>query len=285
MELQKQRVSRIVSCLLVFIMLVMIMPNVALAANQSSKGKIINVVYDDSRSMYLNNETRWCQAKYAMEVFCAMMGKEDTMNIFAMNRSEVLAIKGSDSNRVEKVHAMTSMYSGTPFSTVTKAGNALRNEDSSYERWLVVLTDGSFDNTTQSTVQATLDGYNASGIKTVYLAIGNDAVELQGDPSVGAYAEKASSTSEILTKVTNIANQIFEHQVLGSSFIAGSGGETLLNIDIPTDQIVVFAQGEGASIGSLSLNGKTIAPTSSHSVKHSGDVMPLNNEDIKVDSS
>lgn len=285
MELQKQRVSRIVSCLLVIIMLVMIMPNVALAANQSSKGKIINVVYDDSRSMYLNNETRWCQAKYAMEVFCAMMGKEDTMNIFAMNRSEVLTIKGSDPNRVEKVHAMTSMYSGTPFSTVTKAGNALRNEDSSYERWLVVLTDGSFDNTTQSTVQATLDGYNASGIKTVYLAIGNDAVELQGDPSVGAYAEKASSTSEILTKVTNIANQIFEHQVLGSSFIAGSGGETLLNIDIPTDQIVVFAQGEGASIGSLSLNGKTIAPTSSHSVKHSGDVMPLNNEDIKVDTS
>ena len=207
------------------------------------------------------------------------------MNIFAMNRSEVLTIKKSDSNRVEKVHAMTSMYSGTPFSTVTKAGKALRNKDSSYERWLVVLTDGSFDNTTQSTVQATLDGYNASGIKTVYLAIGNDAVELQGDPNVGAYAEKASSTSEILTKVTNIANQIFEHQVLGSSFIAGSGRETLLNIDIPTDQIVVFAQGEGASVGSLSLNGKTIAPTSSHSVKHSGDVMPLNNEDIKVDTS
>lgn len=285
MELQKQRVSRIVSCLLVIIMLVMIMPNVALAANESSKGKIINVVYDDSRSMYLNNETRWCQAKYAMEVFCAMMGKEDTMNIFAMNRSEVLTIKGSDSDRVEKVHAMTSTYSGTPFSTVTKAGNALRDKDSSYERWLVVLTDGSFDNTTQSTVQATLDGYNASGIKTVYLAIGNDAVELQGDPSVGAYAEKASSTGEILTKVTNIANQIFEHQVLSSSFIAGSGSETLLNIDIPTDQIVVFAQGEGASVGSLSLNGKTIAPTSSHSVKHSGDVMPLNNEDIKVDTS
>ena len=235
--------------------------------------------------MYLNNETRWCQAKYAMEVFCAMMGKDDTMNIFAMNRSEVLTIKGNDPNRVEKVHAMTSMYSGTPFSTVTKAGNALRNEDPSFERWLVILTDGSFDNTTQSTVQATLDGYNGSGIKTVYLAIGNDAAELNGDPSAGAYAEKASSTSEILSKVTSIANQIFEHQVLSPSYVANSGGETLLNIDIPTDQIVVFAQGEGATVGSLSLNGRTITPASLHSVKHSGDVMPLNNEDIKVDTS
>lgn len=266
-------------------MLVIFIPTTAFDAKQSSKGKIINVVYDDSRSMYLNNETRWCQAKYAMEVFCAMMGKDDTMNIFAMNRSEVLTIKGNDPNRVEKVHAMTSMYSGTPFSTVTKAGNALRNEDPSFERWLVILTDGSFDNTTQSTVQATLDGYNGSGIKTVYLAIGNDAVELNGDPSAGAYAEKASSTSEILSKVTSIANQIFEHQVLSPSFVANSGGETLLNIDIPTDQIVVFAQGEGATVGSLSLNGRTITPTSLHSVKHSGDVMPLNNEDIKVDTS
>ena len=266
-------------------MLVIFIPTTAFDAKQSSKGKIINVVYDDSRSMYLNNETRWCQAKYAMEVFCAMMGKDDTMNIFAMNRSEVLTIKGNDPNRVEKVHAMTSMYSGTPFSTVTKAGNALRNEDPSFERWLVILTDGSFDNTTQSTVQATLDGYNGSGIKTVYLAIGNDAVELNGDPSAGAYAEKASSTSEILSKVTSIANQIFEHQVLSHSFVANSGGETLLNIDIPTDQIVVFAQGEGATVGSLSLNGRTITPTSLHSVKHSGDVMPLNNEDIKVDTS
>lgn len=99
--------------------------------------------------MYLNNETRWCQAKYAMEVFCAMMGEEDIMNIYAMNRSEVLTLKGNDSERVQKVHAMTSKYSGTPFSTVTRAGKALSNESSDYERWLVVLTDGSFDNTTQ----------------------------------------------------------------------------------------------------------------------------------------
>lgn len=281
----KRRLQRIVSSLLMIVLLISILPVQGLAANQSSTGKIINVVYDDSRSMYLNNETRWCQAKYAMEVFCAMMGEEDTMNIFSMNRSEVLTVKGDDPDRVAKVHAMTSTYSGTPFSTVTKAGNALRNEDSSYERWLVVLTDGSFDNTTQATVQSTLDGYNAAGIKTVYLAIGNSAVELQGDPSTGAYAEKAANTSDILSKVTSIANQIFEHQVLGGNFVANSGGETLLNIDIPTDQIVIFAQGEDASVGALTLNGQTIAPTASHSVKHSGDVMPLNNEDIRVDTS
>lgn len=266
-------------------LLVSVVPVRCRAISQSTIGKKINVVYDDSRSMYLNGETRWCQAKYAMEVFCAMMGGEDTMNIFSMNRSEVLTVKGDDPDRVAKVHAMTSTYAGTPFSTVTKAGNALKNEDPSYERWLVVLTDGSFDNTTQSTVQSTFDDYNAAGIKTVYLAIGNDAVELQGDPNAGAYAEKAATTNEILSKVTSIANQIFEHQVLGSAFVVSSDHETLLNIDIPTDQIVIFAQGENASVGSLSLNGQAVTPSSLNIVKHSGDVMPLNNEEISVDTS
>jgi len=254
------------------------------AADETSPGKIINVVYDDSRSMYLNNETRWCQAKYAMEVFCAMIGENDVMNIYAMNRPETLTLRGDDPSRVEQVHAMTSRYSGTPFSTVKAAGSALKKEDEAYERWLVVLTDGSFDSTAKATVQSTLNSYNDAGIKTVYLAIGNDAVELESDPSRGAYAEKAVDTKDILAKVTSIANQIFEHQVLGGAFIE-KGEKTTLNIDIPTEQIVIFAQGEGAKVGRMTLNGRTLAPTQTQNVRHSGDVMPLNDEKIQVDTT
>ena len=155
---------RVFTFILIIAALVSLSSVQCFAVGQSSNGRIINVVYDDSRSMYLNNETRWCQAKYAMEVFCAMMDEEDVMNIYAMNRSEVLTLKGNDPGRVQKVHTMTSKYSGTPFSTVTRAGKALSNESSNHERWLVVLTDGSFDNTTQSTVQSTLDNYNTQGI-------------------------------------------------------------------------------------------------------------------------
>lgn len=283
-DMRKRKLYKITGCLLSVLILFSMLPSVALAENDASSGKIINVVYDDSRSMYLNNETRWCQAKYAMEVFCAMMGENDVMNIYAMNNPEILTLDGGDPARVEKVHAMTSRYSGTPFTTVKSAGNALKKEDPGYERWLVVLTDGSFDSTSKSTVQSTLDSYNDAGIKTVYLAIGNDAVELQGDSSRGAYAEKAVNTNDILSKVTSIANQIFEHQVLGEAFVS-VGETTTLNIDIPTEQIVVFAQGEGASVGQMKLNGKVIAPSEKQQVRHSGDVMPLNDETILVDTS
>ena len=280
-----RQICRRVAIFLIIVLFFSVLSPRSFATNQVTSVKIINVVYDDSRSMYLNGETRWCQAKYAMEVFCAMMGEDDTMNIFSMNRSDVLTIKGDDPDRIAKVHAMTSTYAGTPFSTVTRAGSALLDEDPSTERWLIVLTDGSFDNTSQSTVQSTLDGYNQEGIKTVYLAIGSDAIELQGDPSAGAYAEKATTTSDILSKVTSIANQIFEHQVLDDAFVENSVNGTILEIDIPTDQIVIFAQGENVSVGPLTQNGETILPTSSFSVKHSGDVMPLNDEEIVVDTS
>ena len=81
------------------------------AATTSGQGRIINVVYDDSGSMVKSGGTfieRWSQAKYAMEVFSAMMSKNDTMNIYPMSIEGKLGItvKGSDPNRVKAVHDM-----------------------------------------------------------------------------------------------------------------------------------------------------------------------------------
>lgn len=54
---------------------------------------------------------RWSQAKYAMEVFTAMMDEKDLMRIYPMSEfgDEYEEIKGSDPNRVETVHNWTSI--------------------------------------------------------------------------------------------------------------------------------------------------------------------------------
>ncbi len=290
MELRKRRLRVLCACLLAALLLGTVLPGAAFAARQGSGGKIINVVYDDSRSMYMyeNSRTRWCKAKYALEVFCAMMGAEDEMNIYSMNRPEVVSLRGSDPGRVETVHAMTSMYGGTPFSKLKAAGDALLAADASRERWLVVLTDGEFDDGMGShlpiaVVQTALDEYNAQGLKSVYLTMGDGATPPRGNPAANAYVEQALDTKDILQKVTKIANQIFEHLVIGDSFISSRGRATELNVDIPTSQIIVFAQGERASVGEMSLNGKELTPTSSFTVRHSGDVMPLNTENFRIE--
>ena len=268
----------VLAFLLMALPIAVMLPGTAFAAASASNGKIINVVYDDSKSMYNNNETRWCQAKYAMEVFCAMLGEKDTMNIYSLSHSDVLTVRGSDPQRVEKVHAMNSRYGGTPIEPLRRAGKDICSEDPSFERWFVVLTDGIFEGASVSDIQSNLDSYNAAGVRTVYLAIGSNSVGMENKPAAGGFSETAGSSTEILSKVTSIANQIFDHQVLGSRSVKTSGDKTVLDIDIPTDQIVVFAQGADAKAGDLSLNGRPVSPTSSFNVRHSGDVMPLNAE-------
>lgn len=279
-------------CLLVILALIGLwLPTTVQAAENEIKGKIINVVYDDSGSMVKNgNEyiTRWSHAKYAMEVFCAMMGDSDVMNIFPMSKEGGLGLTvyGNDQNRVAAVHDMNAYYNNTPFSTVTSAAKNLMNADASYEKWLVIITDGEFDGgaTSEATVQNTLNDYNSTGIKTAYLAIGNNASLMQSNVAYGGYAEQATDGIDVLRKVTSIANQIFSHLVLLDKYINTSGAQTSLKIDIPTNQIIVFAQGDNVSVGTLTLNGEKITATSVENVKCS-DVAPLNYPEAIKDTS
>ena len=87
------------------IMLLSVLP-AQVQANNDKKSRSISIVYDDSGSMIKNGNPpvfndRWCQAKYAMEVFAAMLDTEDVMNIFPMSLSSskkpFLTIRGSES--------------------------------------------------------------------------------------------------------------------------------------------------------------------------------------------
>ena len=279
-------------CLLIIISLVVAwVPSTAQATGSEVKGKMINVVYDDSGSMVQsggNYITRWSHAKYAMEVFCAMMGDNDVMNIFPMSKEGGLGLTlyGNDDNRVASVHNMNGSYRNTPFATVKAAAKNLMNADDTYEKWLVIITDGAFDDgaTPTSTVQKALDEYNAAGIKTAYLAIGDSASVMQSNVANGAFAEKATDGLDVLKKVTSIANQIFSHLVLSNKYVNTSGTKTSLKIDIPTNQIIVFAQGDNVSVGDLYLNGAKIAATSIENVKCS-DVVPSNYQQAIKDTS
>ena len=262
-----------------------------------AKGRDIYLVYDDSGSMVSGTVVRWSQAKYAMEVFAALMGAGDTMSIFPMSQNENGAnfsfpVNGSDSNRVRTVHEMNYGYGNTPSLAVANAMNAALEASSAKERWVVVLTDGAFDDANNdggvqglALVQGYLDQCNAAGIKTAYLAIGDAALLANANPAAGAYAEKAEDNSvSILQKITSIANQIFQHQIVPGSRIQESGGTTKLSIDIPTDQLIVFAQGDNVNLGKVTLNGKRI-DGSFQQVKYADDPSLYPKSNASVDTS
>ena len=67
----------IITCILLFLCVV----PVNVSATTHAPARVINVVYDDSGSMYSGVDT-WCRAKYSMEVFSAMLGDTDKMNVY-----------------------------------------------------------------------------------------------------------------------------------------------------------------------------------------------------------
>ena len=259
-------------------------------AAQESTGKTIYVVYDDSGSMCMNGLPRWSQAKYAMEVFAAMLGENDTMSIYELSGggSVALTISGKDQSRVEMVHQMNSTFRGTPYAPVERAAQELSAVPEERERWFVVLTDGTFDGLRERSaewLEGQMDTLNQQGIKTVFLGIGEKAPVLSSNAEQGRYAEKAVSGADVIQKVTDIANQIFEHQVMGGSYLNKQGNEYQLTCDVPISEIVVFAQGEDAAVGStMTYNEQTVRASESYQVKYS-DLLPENYPDAVVDAS
>lgn len=236
------------------------------SAAEAQPTREINVVYDDSGSMISDIKNTassvvdtWCQAKYSMEVFAAMLGDYDTMNIYVMSdycrsnkpdslsdaKSAHLSLSGSDGSaaNVQKVHEMITSAADTPFMAVEKAANDLRFSDAD-EKWLVVLTDGAFQGKPSD-----MDSYFSElegGIKVMFLGMGAEADSIAGNESKGIYSYKAENNSQILNNITEMCTRIFEMDKL----VVDTKSNTV-SFDIPMSELIVFAQGEGVTVSDI----------------------------------
>ena len=219
----------------------------------SAPSRIIHVVYDDSQSMilirerpdgpYVPENDSWCQAKYAMEVFAAMLEENDTMKIYVMSDFEKdmsagpkLVLQGSTdaASNVEAVHQMITRSGDTPFNSVRKAYADLLNEVTD-EKWLVVLTDGEFQG-----VDDVDDFFREKddSIRVLFLGMGPEAEAIKSDAGRNLFFEKAETTDQILSKITGMCTRIFNSDKLDVDLATNK-----ITFDVPMKQLIVFAQG------------------------------------------
>jgi hypothetical protein len=274
--------------------------NINVTAESIKHSKVINVVYDDSGSMIENNGffyEKWSQAKYSMEVFAAMLDKDDILNVFPMSQmgKKSVSISGNETpmDRVAKIHLMNYDAGETPYEPVASAINDLKNYGEDFQKWVVVLTDGDFNKTLTTEVESRFASYVANGkIRIVFLGIGEDVKPIQNKPQKGIYFYNAPDGKAILDRVTQIANQIFERQALnGNNYIKKVSNGFKLNFDVPMEQVIVFAQGEGIQIGELEGFGKNgVANKISNTGVAYSDLIPQNyyakyGDKIRIDRS
>lgn len=219
----------------IFLAVAGFMPLYSQTSTTNLRSKAIHVVYDDSGSMIRSNtgyNDKWDKAKYAMEVFAAMLHERDTMRVYYMsdfdettngnrNANPKIEISGAEAvgERVAKIHNTVTRASNTPFDPVVKAYNNLKDENVD-EKWLIILTDGDFNilegrDNNNIDVDGRLTKYaSESDVNIILLAIGDDAdlqrliSRLNSNHSIGYYVDHARNSNDILGKITGICNRI-----------------------------------------------------------------------------
>ena len=263
---------RLTAILMILLLLLstLYLPSDVFAATEQedTASRLIYVVYDDSNSMIRTNRkptTAWSEAKYSLEILSAMMQEKDSMSVYYMSDFQynnnagprLTNLSGAESqrqNNIDKIHNTVTPTDGTPYVSIKKAYNDLKDQASSgsYDEYhLVVLTDGKTFNNGENTKD--LDGLFGSavnsGIKVVYLAIGSAAIKPTANPEGNVYVYTATPNSvgspdSILNKVTEMGERIFQRPAYSTN------GSTL-ELKIPVSEIVVFAQGANVNVGDL----------------------------------
>ncbi len=240
--------------------------NMPLLAAEEIPSRAVYVVYDDSGSMYSGGgqaRDRWSYAKYAMEVFASMLNEKDQMNVYYMSDYSKdgpadgprMELSGSSlpQKNVEKIHEEMTVSGWTPFETVEAAASDLEKSDAD-EKWLVVLTDGDFQKDgdvldEKDQVTEFMDDFfekKEKDINVTFLAIGNEVVPITEDEEDHVYFERAENSSQILGKLTDISNRIFNMNRIEVPVKTGE-----FTIDVPMSEITVFTQGNGSAVTGL----------------------------------
>lgn len=234
-------------------------------ADTQSPTREINVVYDDSGSMYGNGVDRWCQAKYSMEVFAAMLGESDKMNVYYMSDYEYstdaaprIVLNGADgaAANVAKIHTATTLAGNTPFNSVIKAYSDLEQAQAD-EKWLVVLTDGEFQGVDGS---QGIDSYfagKAADINIMFLSMGIGAAGITENQSNGIYYVAAQDSGQILNNITGICTRIFNSNRLEIDVSSKD-----ISFDVPMGELIVFAQGANVEINGIEKEDGTLIKSS-----------------------
>lgn len=250
------------------------------AESTTKKEKFVAVVYDNSSSMMTSNKNYYSQ--YAMKSLMAILDSSDKMKIFPLNGYdkflrpngvESLEVNLAAENREAEINRVvdTGVFTpsgGTPSAAIGRAVSWLTSEDiglnkdeviSDKDFWLVILSDGEFDESQKAgstiTTSDVIRGYTSGyvGLQTIYFGMCvKDAMRIDElvaeNSAVSAYYTNTSQ--EIISAMQDITNRATGRYTLTEGKTLN---ENILEIDLSVCDFSVvsmsiLAQGDGGAV-------------------------------------
>ena len=279
-----------------------ISPIPAKAAEKAKTKRAIAIVFDNSGSMY-DGQNAWCRAIYAMEVFAAMMNEGDTLQIYPMwpvtaggveyskDKNPLTISSKADVEKIRDIYTVkfdstgAEQGTGTPIDTIQYAGEGIAKV-SADERWLVVLTDGTYFHGTEAEDFKNLGADSKRRLEeelsvfipsmnVLFLGIattGAPQVPTEiSDPNHIYSSDVAQQSAEVLQKLTGMCNTIFGRDTLR---VNGSN----VSFDVSMSKLIVFVQGQNisnvelkdASGNTIKMDGSAYSPRYSERGREKG---------------
>lgn len=242
-------------------------------ANASEKStyikKIVSLVYDDSGSM---KGDKWAYANYAVQTFCGMLNSEDQLYITYMSRAQLQPgykpelVDLSSGGIQESVDTLRNHDEDmdTPFKSVQLAFDKLCEidcKDENAQYWLVVITDGVFDEIAgqddsgrkkylneKFTSYAGVSMPNGSRLQTNFLSIGQ-AIAPDHNEKLGIYTYPAATADEIISAMSDMAHKVSGRTRVEESKIVQKSGKTIeIKSSLPLLNIAIVEQKTNAGI-------------------------------------
>ena len=222
--------------------------------------KIISVVYDDSGSMQGDNEA---YANYSMQTFAAMVNSEDDLYITYM--SDYMNSRKIDTTDLLKTVNEIRNHesnSSTPYAAVETAIDRLKqskdpNPNTQY--WLVVFTDGGFNEAGTADVEKALDKFSRTKMENgtephiIYMTIGDGFGSFTPHPSnPDIKVIAANNGRDVADSLFDIASSVTGRFRVDPSAITVADDRTIiLSSNIPLINISILVQNVDADIVSI----------------------------------
>ncbi len=250
------------------------------------KKKIVSVLYDDSGSMLSGQGYEY--ALYALQMLMSMLSERDYLVIVPMNASTNVEVSLSSADRNAAIQSALGKIpgpsGGTPSTSIGKAVQALTVTDKGFgglknqdnlalaaedeEYWLIVLTDGGFENnTTEEYIARKMNYYTSDypSLNKIYLGVGA-AVEMQNSTTSANYVPnlypyKAETSAKMISSMLSISNLLSGRYSLDPQYYTASGSTVTVNLpsDYSFKTLSVIAQNCGATLVSAKYNGNNVS--------------------------
>ncbi len=262
----------------------------ATAPPDNYKRKVVSIVFDNSFSMVsplIGTDSRYQYAKYALQTLIALLDPRDTLDIILMNINEFgknkinVDLNGNRGDALRNTMEMIGEPSGsTPVSSIDRAIKSLTEHgmkkaedvvsaDGSVEYWLIILTDGLFENgavNIEDVVHDSIVTQEYYALRTIYLAFDKDAKDLSQNTDISGKipftAYKATEDIPIAGVMQQIASQLSgRFKLEGDDDVHVNGKTVTVNLSsngYSMNSVSVIAQNFGGKLESAKYNGNPL---------------------------